>query len=183
MNILKQINIGTCVMLALMSSSVQSSPTRSADSRSASDYTSFLEGQSALSTVAASRDYSFEGMENASLLIRKSRVNNLSIGISQSEIFIRNGSTSFTLYSPTSKENPSLSFAKPASDSQINGVWVTVIQVLSLAVTRQVNTEFTYSMPVSKNSKFDSAINYRLGPINDFGAPGMAASFQYNGKF
>ena len=182
MNIQKQINIGTCVMLALMSSSVQSSPTRSADSRSASDYTSFLEGQS-LSKVAASRDYSFGGMENSSLLVRKSQVNNLSIGISQSEIFIRNGRASFTLYSPTSKENPSMPFAKPASDSQINGVWVTVIQALSLAVTRQVNTEFTYSMPVSKNSKFDSAINYRLGPINDFGAPGMAASFQYNGKF
>ena len=183
MNILKQINIGTCVMLTLISSSVQSSPTQPVGSRSASSAISLVGEASASSKVSASQNYGFSGMENVSLHIRKSRVSNLSVGISQSEVFMRNGRTSFTLYPPTTNESHALSFAKSASASNIDGVWITVIQALSLAVSRKANPDFTYSVPMGKSSKFDSTINYRLGANNDWGNSGMAASFQYHGKF
>ena len=188
MRIQKQISISTWVMLALLSWSAHSLSAQPSGSNSASPDASFspklfLDGQSVWSKTSTSLDYSLEGIKNASLYPTKSRVNNLSIGISQSEVFMRNGRASFTLYAPTPAVNQSLFLANSVSDSQIDVVWVSVIQALSLAANRQVNTEFTYSMPVSKNSKLDSAINYRLSPITNSGHPGIAASFQYYGKF
>lgn len=179
MNLLKQIAIGPWLALALSQPSLGQSD----------DYaTSTVKENAAAESnpswkEPASRDYSFSGLEKSSVQAKKARVNNLSFGKSQAEIFTRKDLASFSVYTPTPNINRSLSFAKSVSNSQIDGVWVNIIQALSLVATRQVNTEFSYSLPVNKNSKFDSTFSYRLSPTTDSGRSGMITSFWYNGKF
>lgn len=193
MSILKLKSVSTWVVFALLSWFAQSSSAQLSSAQSAGLNPTaptvsatpplLLDGSSVWAKVPESRDYSLEGIKNASLYSATSRVNNLSVGISQSEVFKRTGRASLTLYAPTPAVNQSLFLANSVSDSRIDGVWVSIIQALSAVVNRQVNTEFTYSMPVNKSSKLDSAVNYRLSPIDDSGRPGLAASLQYYGKF
>lgn len=98
-------------------------------------------------------------------------------------MFAKNDRATFSLSAPTPAVNRSLSFARIITDSQVDGVWITAVQALAVAENQQINTEFAYTVPVGKTSKFDSAISYRLVPVTDTGKPGLAASLQFNGKF
>lgn len=197
MNILESITLGCCVMLALLSSSSQATPNQSSDPASALPATTFFLGQSAslvtqrnnFSEIPASwkgsanRNSNLENTKNLSAHAENFRVNNLSIGIIQTQMFIRNDRATLSLYAPTPAVNRSLSFAKIISNSQMDGVWVTAVQALALTENRQLNTEFAYTVPAGKAGKLDSAVSYQLTPITDSGKPGFAASLQYKSKF
>lgn len=197
MNTLKPKAIMTCVILAIILSPAQSSSAQSNDSSLTPPTTSFFWGQPISPILQknppvenpepewnfVNRNYSLENTKNASFYIKKSSVNNLSIGISRTKMFTHNDRASFTLYTPIPTVNRHSSSTKISASSPMDNVWLSLIQALSLTGSRKINSAFTYSVPVNKDSKFDSTISYRLSPITDSGKPGMTASLQISGQF
>ena len=120
---------------------------------------------------------------NRSLRDKKSHVENMGIGISRKQILSQDDQASFTLYAPTSDVNRLLSYINRISDSDMDSAWVTLMQALSLSENKQVNSEFTYTVPITKGSNFDTAVRYQLQSGTDSGQSSMAASFRYSGKF
>lgn len=111
------------------------------------------------------------------------RTNVLSMTIPRAGIVMGNDRASFSVYAPMQSVNGALSFAGYVSQSRLNDSLVTLVQVLSFAAKRQINTEFAYSVKADRNSKFDSAIAYRLNPGSGSDRHDVVVSVRYSVKF
>ena len=113
----------------------------------------------------------------------KIRTNAMSLTIPRTGIFVNNDQASFSVYAPMHSVNGALSFAGYVSQSRMNDSLVMLVQALSFAAKRQINTEFSYSVKLDKNSRFDSAISYSFSPSSSLEKSGVVVSVRYNVKF
>lgn len=111
------------------------------------------------------------------------RSNALNMETSRTGMVMSDDHASLAAYAPMQTVNGALTLAGYVSRSRPDDSLVTLIQILSLAARRQINTEFKYSVKINGYSKFDSFITYRLNPASDPNKSGAAAGLRYNIKF
>lgn len=111
------------------------------------------------------------------------QTNAASVTFPHTGIFTRNDRAAFSAYAPMQTVNGALSFAEFVSQSPMDDSTVALIQLLSLAVKQQINTELKYSLKVDNHRSFDSAITYRLNLGADTDKPDLIVSMRYNIKF
>lgn len=111
------------------------------------------------------------------------QTNAASVAFPHMGIFTRNDRATFSAYAPMRAVNGALSFAEFVSQSPLDDSTVALIQVLSLAVKQQINTELKYSLKLDNHRSFDSAITYRLNLGADTDRPDVVVSMRYNIKF
>lgn len=137
----------------------------------------------AVGEVSISQASAFWEAEKALWNATSIRSNALSMNIPLTGVVMSNDRASFSVYAPMQSVNGALSFAGYVSQSRLNDSLVTLVQALSYAAKRQINTEFAYSAKVDKYSKFDSAITYRLNPGSASDKPDVVVSVRYSVKF
>lgn len=111
------------------------------------------------------------------------KTNAASVTFPHTGIFTRNDRAAFSAYAPMQAVNGALSFAEFISQSPLDDSTVALIQVLSLAVKQQINTELKYSLKVDSHRSFDSAITYKLNLGADTDRSDVVVSMRYNIKF
>jgi len=112
------------------------------------------------------------------------RTKGLSMTNSRSNLITKNDSASLTMKAPTPTINGALSLVGTIYQTRLNSTATKWIQVLSLAATRKINAEFSYTAKLDKNSSINSVISYRLHPRDSFGrSSDAAASIKYNFNF
>lgn len=122
--------------------------------------------------------------ENTSSRVTFFRTESLSIASFRSNMFVRNDHAAFAINAQTPVVNGALSFVGTVYQAPLDDSMSKWIQVLSLAATRKINAEFSYSARLNKYSSFNSVISYSLHPATDSGNfSDVAASFQYRIKF
>lgn len=126
---------------------------------------------------------SFGAMAKDLLKITSIRTNAASVTFPHTGIFTRNDRAAFSAYAPMQAVNGALSFAEFVSQSPLDDSTVALIQILSLAVKQQINTELKYSLKLDNHRSFDSAITYRLNLGADTDRPDLVVSMRYNIKF
>lgn len=109
--------------------------------------------------------------------------NSMSTSIDRANMLTGNDQFSSTIYAPMQGVNNVLSLVEAAFHSSLDDTLIAWIQALSVIARRQINTELAYSVKVSKTSKFDSVLSYKLDPGSDSGKPTVIASLQYHAKF
>lgn len=133
--------------------------------------------------VSVTQDVTFWEAEKALWNATSIRTNVLSMNIPFQGIVMENDRASLSVYAPMQSVNGALSFAGYVSQSRMDDSLVKLIQVLSFAARRQINTEFAYSVKAGKNGKFDSTITYRLNPSADSGRSDVVFGVRYSIKF
>lgn len=111
------------------------------------------------------------------------KTNAASVTFPHTGVFTRNDRAAFSAYAPMQAVNGALSFAEFVSQSPLDDSAVALVQVLSLAVKQQINTELKYSVKVDNHRSFDSAITYRLNLGADTDRPDVVVRMRYNIKF
>lgn len=133
--------------------------------------------------VSVTQDVTFWEAEKALWDATSIRTNVLSMNIPLKGIVMENDRASFSVYAPMQSVNGALSFAGYVSQSRMDDSLVKLVQVLSFAARRQINTEFAYSVKTGKNDKFDSTITYRLNPSSDSDRSDVVVGVRYSVKF
>ena len=120
-------------------------------------------------------------LSNLRSSLRSNRINNLSVGILRTDMYVSNDRASFEVYAPMATVNRALSVVKAISKSPLDDAVAAWIQTLLLINKRQLTAELAYSVKINRYSNIDSGIIYRLNP--DGGSGKSVASLRFSTRF
>lgn len=128
--------------------------------------------------VAPAPEADFAGTSNREFRNRIVRVDSRVVQGEASNSLMAQDHSAFSINTPTRAINNLLSAVSTFSSSPLSATSTKLMQVLSMLSAGKANMQFAYVAPLSKNTRLESNIDYRLN-IKSSNNAAVTARFQY----